>query len=131
MTTDCSVIWVGNDGAVDLHERLHFVPGGEPVGEVMLILPEGEILQMDGAGEEYTIDPEGSPPELVAMQVARDYRACLTITAPVGFGLDRAAPNIERVMKNYRWVKTQEFAGQISSAPENDRKLLRGFGLCA
>ena len=100
----CTVYWVGDYGVVSPHERLYFVPKGEAAGEVVLILPEGEVLQRDGDGEEHVIDPGGNPGVLVAMQVAKDYRACLSITAPVGFGLDRMVPLIERAMKGYRRV---------------------------
>jgi hypothetical protein len=84
---------------------------------------------LDGDGVEYTIDPKGNPPEVVAIQVARECRARLTITAPLGFGLHWAVPAIEKAMKGYRRMKTEDFADPVSSAPENQQALFRKLGV--
>ena len=125
----CMVIWVGNDGAVTPHERLHFAPKGKAVGEVLLLLPEDEVLFLDGDGVEFRVDLKGNPPEVAAIHLARTRGASLTITAPLGFGLDWAVPAIKKAMKGYRRVKTQEFADPVSSAPENQQAFFRELGV--
>jgi hypothetical protein len=122
---ECVVIWVGNDGLVEMHERLYLVPKGKVVGEVLLILPDGEILHKDGDGEEFEIDPVGDPAFPVAIQIALVRRASLTITAPVGFGLDRFVKPLKRAMKGYRPQRHQDWADPITSAPDDVQELYR------
>ena len=129
MMNGAIVLWVSNDGVLDIHERLHFVPNGTGMGgEIMLCLPEGEIFEKAHNGIEFTIDPHGNPPEAVAIQLARETQATLTVTAPLGFGLERIAPAVERVLRAYRRVKTQDFAEPISAAPAHQQAFFRELG---